>query len=48
MQLMPDTAKRFGVQADKQKTVVQKLTGRKININAGAKFCACCLQMFPR
>ena len=47
MQLMPDTAKRFGVQADKQKTVVQKLTDPKININAGAKYLRVLLQMFP-
>lgn len=47
MQLMPDTAKRFGVQADKQKTVVQKLTDPKTNINAGAKYLRVLLQMFP-
>jgi len=47
MQLMPSTAKRFGVSADHQTTVEQKLTDPKININAGAKYLRFLLNMFP-
>jgi soluble lytic murein transglycosylase-like protein len=47
MQLMPDTAKRFGVRADKVKTVEQKLTDPKTNINAGTKYLRTLITMFP-
>ena len=47
MQLMPDTAKRFGVRADKVKTVEQKLTDPKTNINAGSKYLRTLINMFP-
>jgi soluble lytic murein transglycosylase-like protein len=47
MQLMPDTAKRFGVRADKVKTVEQKLTDPKTNINAGTKYLRVLINMFP-
>ncbi len=47
MQLMPDTAKRFGVNADKSKSVEQKLRDPKTNINAGAKYLRTLINMFP-
>jgi soluble lytic murein transglycosylase-like protein len=47
MQLMPDTAKRFGVNADKKTSVEQKLRDPKININAGAKYLRTLINMFP-
>ena len=47
MQLMPDTAKRFGVNADKNKTVEEKLRDPKTNINAGAKYLRVLINMFP-
>jgi soluble lytic murein transglycosylase-like protein len=47
MQLMPDTAKRFGVSADKKNSVEQKLRDPKTNINAGAKYLRTLINMFP-
>jgi soluble lytic murein transglycosylase-like protein len=47
MQLMPDTAKRFGVSADKKYTVEEKLRDPKTNINAGAKYLRMLINMFP-
>ncbi len=47
MQLMPDTAKRFGVNADKKNSVEQKLRDPKTNINAGAKYLRALINMFP-
>jgi soluble lytic murein transglycosylase-like protein len=47
MQLMPDTAKRYGVNADKTKTIEQKLRDPKINISAGAKYLRDLIAMFP-
>ncbi len=47
MQLMPDTAKRFGVNADKKNTVEEKLRDPKTNINAGAKYLRTLINMFP-
>ncbi len=47
MQLMPDTAKRFGVNADKKNSVEQKLRDPKTNINAGAKYLRMLINMFP-
>jgi soluble lytic murein transglycosylase-like protein len=47
MQLMPDTAKRYGVNADKTKTVEQKLRDPKTNISAGAKYLRDLITMFP-
>jgi hypothetical protein len=44
---MPDTAKRFGVNADKSKSVEQKLRDPKTNINAGAKYLRTLINMFP-
>jgi soluble lytic murein transglycosylase-like protein len=47
MQLMPETAKRFGVNADKNKSVEEKLRDPKTNINAGAKYLRVLINMFP-
>jgi soluble lytic murein transglycosylase-like protein len=47
MQLMPETAKRFGVRADKAKTVEQKLTDPKTNIGAGTRYLSALINMFP-
>ncbi|MEO6291341.1 MAG: lytic transglycosylase domain-containing protein, partial [Burkholderiaceae bacterium] len=47
MQLMPATAQRFGVRADKVKSVEQKLTDPKTNISAGTKYLRALMQLFP-
>jgi soluble lytic murein transglycosylase-like protein len=47
MQLMPDTAKRFGVIADKKNSIEQKLRDPKTNINVGAKYLRTLINMFP-
>lgn len=47
MQLMPDTAKRFGVNADKKTSIEEKLRDPKTNINAGAKYLRTLINMFP-
>ncbi len=47
MQLMPDTAKRVGVNADTKNSVEQKLRDPKTNINAGAKYLRMLINMFP-
>ena len=47
MQLMPATAQRYGVRADKVKTVEQKLTDPKTNISAGARYLRALMQLFP-
>ncbi len=47
MQLMPATAERFGVRADKVKSVEQKLTDPKTNISAGTRYLRVLMQMFP-
>ena len=47
MQLMPATAQRFGVRADKVKSIEQKLTDPKTNISAGTKYLRVLMQMFP-
>jgi len=47
MQLMPDTAKRFGVNADKSKSIELKLRDPKTNIHAGAKYLRTLINMFP-
>lgn len=47
MQLMPATAQRFGVRADKARSVEQKLTDPKTNISAGTKYLRVLMQMFP-
>jgi soluble lytic murein transglycosylase-like protein len=47
MQLMPETAKRYGVNSDKTKTIEQKLTDPKTNIGAGSKYLRALINMFP-
>ncbi|MDO9420669.1 MAG: lytic transglycosylase domain-containing protein [Herminiimonas sp.] len=47
MQLMPATAERFGLQADRKKTVAQKLTDPKTNIRLGARYLRVLRDMYP-
>jgi len=46
MQLMPDTAKRFGVKADHRQTLQERLTDPRTNILAGANYLAWLLKYF--
>jgi len=48
MQIMPDTAARYGLQADKKKTVAQKLTDPKTNIRLSARYLRDLTKMFPK
>ncbi len=47
MQLMPPTAERYGVKADKKTPLAQKLTDPKTNISAGATYLRDLIKMFP-
>ncbi|MDB5966465.1 MAG: Lytic transglycosylase, catalytic, partial [Polaromonas sp.] len=47
MQLIPPTAERYGVRADKTAGVSQKLTDPKTNIRAGASYLRDLIDMFP-
>lgn len=47
MQLMPATASRFGVQADANQTISQKLVDPAVNIPAGTRYLRKLLDMFP-
>ncbi len=47
MQLMPATAERFGLQADRKKSIAQKLTDPKTNIRLGARYLSFLRDMFP-
>lgn len=47
MQLMPPTAERYGVRADKKTPIEQKLTDPKTNIKAGATYLRDLINMFP-
>ena len=47
MQLMPPTAERYGVKADKLAPIEQKLTDPKINIKAGSTYLRDLIKMFP-
>ena len=47
MQLLPDTAQRFGVRADARRTVEQKLTDPATNLQAGARYLKHLIAMFP-
>ena len=40
MQLMPDTAQRFGVKAQAQQSLEQRLTDPRTNVHAGARYLA--------
>ena len=47
MQLIPPTAERYGVRADKKSPVSQKLTDPKTNIRAGSSYLKDLINMFP-
>ena len=47
MQVMPDTARRFGVDSDRWKSVEAKLADPKININLGTRYLRLLMDMFP-
>ena len=47
MQLMPPTAERYGVKADKKTALEKKLTDPKTNIKAGASYLRDLIKMFP-
>lgn len=47
MQLIPPTADRYGVRADKNSTVQKKLTDPKTNIRAGSSYLSDLIAMFP-
>jgi soluble lytic murein transglycosylase-like protein len=47
MQLLPSTAERFGLQADKKRSIAQKLTDPKINIRLGARYLRFLQNLYP-
>ena len=47
MQLMPPTAERYGVKADKNAPLTKKLTDPKTNIRAGSSYLRDLINMFP-
>ena len=47
MQLIPPTAERYGVKADKSAPVAKKLTDPQINIKAGANYLSDLIRLFP-
>lgn len=47
MQLMPPTAQRYGVRAEKNATIEKKLTDPKTNIRAGARYLRDLIDLFP-
>ncbi len=47
MQLIPPTAERYGVRADKKSPISKKLTDPKTNIKAGSSYLADLIDMFP-
>lgn len=47
MQLMPATAARYGLRADSQKTISQKLTDPETNIRLGARYLRDLQALFP-
>jgi hypothetical protein len=47
MQIMPDTARRYGVDTDKKMAVEQKLTDPKINVKIGTRYLRDLINMFP-
>jgi soluble lytic murein transglycosylase-like protein len=47
MQIMPATAQRYGLQADRKKTVNQKLTDPKTNIRIAARYLRDLHKLFP-
>ena len=47
MQLMPDTARRFGVDGDKKVSLEKKLFDPKINVKTGTRYLRLLIDMFP-
>jgi len=47
MQLMPATARRFGLMADAERSIGQKLTDPRTNIRLGARYLRILSNMFP-
>ncbi|GJG96453.1 lytic transglycosylase domain-containing protein [Cupriavidus pauculus] len=47
MQVIPDTGARFGVAADKRRTVEQKLADPRLNISAGVRYLRFLMELFP-
>ena len=47
MQLMPDTAARYGVRPDGKRSVALKLFDPRVNVAAGARYLADLIDMFP-
>lgn len=47
MQLMPDTARRYGVDTDRHGALERKLTDPRINIRAGSRYLSDLINMFP-
>ena len=47
MQIMPDTARRYGVDGDKRVALEQKLTDPRINIKTGTRYLRDLINMFP-
>ena len=47
MQLIPPTAERYGVRADKNSAIQKKLTDPATNIRAGANYLSDLIRMFP-
>jgi hypothetical protein len=47
MQVMPDTARRFGIESDRWSSVESKLTNPLINIQAGTRYLRYLLDLYP-
>jgi soluble lytic murein transglycosylase-like protein len=47
MQLMPPTAQRYGVRADKNSPIEKKLTDPRTNIGAGSRYLRYLIDLFP-
>ena len=47
MQLMPDTARRYGVDGDKKTPIEKKLFDPKINVRTGTRYLRDLIHMFP-
>ena len=47
MQIMPDTARRFGVDSDRKTAIEKKLADPKINVKTGSRYLRLLLDMFP-
>lgn len=47
MQVMPDTARRFGLDGDRRRSLESKLTDPKTNISLGTRYLRLLIDMFP-